>query len=230
MWRAIKNGWKETFSFLGGWGWLYSLLIIPIIGFVLHWLIAGADAMRPELKIWLVYGLAAACLAFMGLLIVNIAAAPYRLERERADLLEAKCNAVQKEIDTLRAAGIAARRQLSAEQKAAFARHLRDSGNLQVNELNVLYREVSEECSDFAEDIVDALAIAGTRGIRTKNVFNDDPKERGIIIRVPQPSELPTDAKLLKDAFLKVGYQIETKPLGDEASQEISIYIGKAKT
>ncbi len=96
MFKYFNHGWQRTFTTMGGWSWFYSLIAVPVIGFILHYYTAGEAAMNAELDIWLVYGLASAGLVFFAILGWNIASAPYRIEREKCLELE---NSLKKKED-----------------------------------------------------------------------------------------------------------------------------------
>lgn len=84
-------------------GWIYSLIAIPVVGFILHYWLAGAEAMNAELHIWLIYGLASAGLVFSILFIWNLYWAPFRIERDRAEDANTKLIEVSRERDELKA-------------------------------------------------------------------------------------------------------------------------------
>ena len=69
---------------------MFAVIAIPIVGFLLHACLLGRQAMMPEFQIWLVYGLAATGVVFISLFVWNLACAPYRIERERAESLVAE--------------------------------------------------------------------------------------------------------------------------------------------
>lgn len=88
--ECLRHAWNRTFRDFGGASFLYTILAIPIVGFGLHYLLAGRQPMADEFHVWLIYGLAAAGLVFSTIFLWNLACAPYRIERDRRMALEAQ--------------------------------------------------------------------------------------------------------------------------------------------
>ncbi len=90
MWkRCIRRAWLDTFKFLGGRSLIVTLLLIPPVGFALHWLTSGLAKMLQEMTAWAIYGLAATGVIFVCIFLFNLACAPYRIERDLRVALEA---------------------------------------------------------------------------------------------------------------------------------------------
>jgi uncharacterized membrane protein len=86
--KSLRLAWQLTCAALGGWSALLFVGLVPVVGFGLHWLTAGRLAMLPELQVWLIYGLAATGVVFLGLFLVNLIRAPYLLWQEERDAHE----------------------------------------------------------------------------------------------------------------------------------------------
>jgi hypothetical protein len=82
--KAIRRGWSDSLASLGGTSLFFTILVIPVVGFSLHFAASGWAAMTAEFDVWLVYGLAATGLVFLILFVFHLACAPYRIERDRA--------------------------------------------------------------------------------------------------------------------------------------------------
>lgn len=87
--KAIRRGWSDSLASLGGPPLAFTLLVIPLVGFVLHFAISGWAAMAPEFDVWSVYGVAATGLVLLLLFSYHVVCAPYRIERDRIAQLEA---------------------------------------------------------------------------------------------------------------------------------------------
>ena len=120
MGRYITHASSYTYSHMGGPTLLFGVVAIPIVGFGLqHWL-DGPDAMSGELHTWVIYGLAATGIVAVGTFLLNLACAPFRIEREDRIVSDAK------------AADAAARLQNALNTSPPiirpFDRHLRKNG------------------------------------------------------------------------------------------------------
>lgn len=80
--EILKRGWCDAFKFFGGWQALIPLLVIPPVGFALHYRFGSPAEVQNELYIWIIYVLASAGLVFATILAWSVAAAPYRIERD----------------------------------------------------------------------------------------------------------------------------------------------------
>lgn len=87
--KAIRRGWSDSLASLGGPPLAFTLLVIPLVGFVLHFAISGWAAMAPEFDVWSVYGVAATGIVLLLLFSYHVVCAPYRIERDRIAQLEA---------------------------------------------------------------------------------------------------------------------------------------------
>ncbi|MBB5222616.1 hypothetical protein HNP73_002552 [Amaricoccus macauensis] len=87
--KAIRRGWSDSLASLGGPPLAFTLLVVPLVGFVLHFAISGWAAMAPEFDVWSVYGVAATGLVLLLLFSYHVMCAPYRIERDRIAQLEA---------------------------------------------------------------------------------------------------------------------------------------------
>ncbi len=57
LWRCIHRAWLDTWSLLGGWSLVATILIIPFVGFALHYATQGVAAMIGKAQVWMIYGL-----------------------------------------------------------------------------------------------------------------------------------------------------------------------------
>lgn len=80
--KSLRRAWQDTFRVLGGWGLFVAIFLITPVGFFLHWLTSGYVAVTQEIAIWVIYGLVASGAVFIGLFLLQIIAAPYRIERD----------------------------------------------------------------------------------------------------------------------------------------------------
>lgn len=80
--KYLRRALWRTSASVGGWPLFWTVFAIPVVGFVLHYLIAGGSAMDAELQIWLIYGLAATGVVFGALFVWNLVFAPYQIEFE----------------------------------------------------------------------------------------------------------------------------------------------------
>ena len=101
-WQTIKYGWDNTFQFLGGWGVVVAVVLVPLVGFILHARFGEPQAVKEEFFIWLIYGLAATGLVFPGILAINILAAPQQIERDKRIALEATNTEINQELESAR--------------------------------------------------------------------------------------------------------------------------------
>lgn len=85
-----QHAWAKTVETFGGWATVLALVVFPLIGFLLHFLISGREAMSAELYVWVIYALAPSGLIFTLLFAWNFACAPFRIERDKRVELEAK--------------------------------------------------------------------------------------------------------------------------------------------
>jgi hypothetical protein len=102
MWGYIKHAWQNTFSNFGGFGFILTVIAIPVVGLALHYRQDGYDAMIPEFDVWFTYVLQATGLVFSAVFLWNLACSPYRIEREKRIELErhlAKFAPLDREID-----------------------------------------------------------------------------------------------------------------------------------
>jgi hypothetical protein len=84
----LKRAWLDTNRLLGGTATYIAIIALPVIGLAFHFLLDGYAPMSGEAHIWVFYMLAPLGAAFFLLFIWNLIAAPYRIEKERADRLE----------------------------------------------------------------------------------------------------------------------------------------------
>jgi hypothetical protein len=91
MWnQSIRRAWGDTSKLFGGWPLVIALLLIPPVGFALHWITSGVAAMMEEVYVWVIYGLSATGTVFAGFFLFNLACAPYRIERDRRTDLDCR--------------------------------------------------------------------------------------------------------------------------------------------
>lgn len=87
---VLKRGWGDAFKFFGGWPALLTLVPMPLVGLGLHSLFGSPQDVSAEWVIWLTYGLAAAGVVFIAVLLWNVACAPFRIMRDRAEDAESR--------------------------------------------------------------------------------------------------------------------------------------------
>lgn len=88
--QALIRGWNDTNDFMGALQLVVAVAAIPFVGFALHYLIAGIAPVTGQVSGWLIYTLASTTIVFGGILLWNIAAAPYRIERDARQAAEAR--------------------------------------------------------------------------------------------------------------------------------------------
>lgn len=171
----LKKAWRDTFRLLGGSGLFFAVFAIAPVGFALHTLVHGWQAMMPEMQVWLIYGAAATGVVFSALFIMNLLCAPYRLERDAHNEAKAKLRAYERQSKNPRP------RRLNAERQGLITSFL-TSCDVRPRRMNVIYY-VSDEATDFATDIGDALSAAGIDcEVHDGGFFQKSPKDRGLKI------------------------------------------------
>lgn len=80
--------WRDTKAALGGWPAILSFVVFPILGLLFHYWLDGRGPMSAEAYIWVLYGLAPLGACMVAVVGWNMAAVPYRMQKERAELAE----------------------------------------------------------------------------------------------------------------------------------------------
>jgi hypothetical protein len=222
--KYIHHAWRHTFASLGGMQLFLTLLAIPTVGFFLHQWQAGTAAVKPELQTWVIYGLEATGVVFFVLFILNLARAPFLIERDAH-----KATTAERDILKAQVTKKVSRRLLTAEQKGIFADRIRSS-NPRPSQIHVVYYPTSEESSDFAEDIADAIRSAGIESVAHNGVvYNHNSKDRGI--KINYPKDIATDSDLassIQETFKELGFSSEKRP--QEESDSFCIYIARSSS
>lgn len=99
--KVLRRGWTDSLASLGGASLFFTILVIPLVGFGLHFFVSGWVPMAAEFNVWAVYGLAATALVFFTLFAFHLACAPYRIERGRAERAEAQLNVAERTVRDL---------------------------------------------------------------------------------------------------------------------------------
>ena len=218
--RCIKRAWSDTFHFLGGWGLLFGVVAIPLVGFALHAGVRGPQAMMPEFEIWLIYGLAATGIVFSGIFLWNLVWARYRLEREAHEKTKALLDAARSALPTPRV------RRLNGEQRSALSDAIRQV-RAKPDPIYIAYAPGSEECADLVGDLKKSLEQAGIRVSFQKDLFHeDDPTERGVKINHGRSKVLTSLADAIHGSLKDSG--IHSERIRGKQPDGFSIYVARA--
>ncbi|MFZ1725708.1 MAG: hypothetical protein WBO29_06800 [Albidovulum sp.] len=218
MRTVLKRAWSDSFAFLGGWGLVAGVFAIPVVGMGLHYWLQGWDAMIPEAKIWLLYGLASTGLVFGSVFFWNLACAPFRIERDKR--IE-----VEKERDDLvRRFQSSKNRRLTVEQKASLTDVLR-SYSAKPDSVYVLYYPSSEECGDLAADLSEAISAAGIESTAHQgSFFQHNSTDRGL--KIFRGKQEPGLAEEIQHCLERFGFPIEKRDFEDDA-KGIFLYVAR---
>ena len=220
--RYLNHAFDYTYRSLGGWSLFATVVVIPIVGFALHWLLAGWGPVSGEVQVWGVYGLAATGLVFVSIFGFNLICAPFRLEREAHNSTKLALQVLQESLPKSTAG-----RHLTDEQKSILADFLRSAG-VRPNTFNVLYTSLSPESADFAADIGDAIKSAGIPcSVHDGVLFESDVRDRGLKLIYGRPSSVLDDfSKRLQVALKELGIFAERRPIDE--SEIIFFYVARA--
>lgn len=218
--QCITRAWTDTFRLLGGWGLVFAVLAIPIVGFGLHAYLQGPEAMTPEFQIWLIYGLASTGLVFTVIYVWNLVLAPYRIERDAHAETKSKLAKIEAQIPKQ-----AASRKLSAENRLAITSFLSDAPTKPPH-LNVIFH-ANDEATDFAISIGDAIRSANIDCLVHDGFwFDRDPLDRGIVVYRTSESEMRSLAENLCKLIASLGFCCETREINHE-EPIIFLYIAR---
>ena len=169
--------------------------------------LAEAATVNGEVFVWLIYGLAAPGVVFVAILLWNIACAPYRIERDQRQGLEAKLVGFQAEAE---------RRSLNGEQQGALADAITQSG-VRPDNINVVYDPVDVECQEFAVEIGDAIESTGiVCAVHNGGWYNHQPRDRGLKIVRGRSAVLHKLSDALHQKFSEFGYLPERRDCDDQ--------------
>lgn len=146
----FAHAFRSTFATLGGSGALIAVIAVPLVGFALHLLQSGWDAMSEELQVWWVYGLQATGVVALALYGWNLACAPHRIEREKRIATEAKYTRLQRQMP-----------KSKAEQPAEFYTKKERE-------------EIIDVATDFILSIETAKSLAQKAVIKTEKLIKND--------------------------------------------------------
>ena len=216
--QIIKRAWSDTWRSLGGWTVIYFVIAVPLVGFGLHYIIAGTGPMNAELQIWLIYGLAATGLVSVGLFGWNLLCTPFRMERDAHLRTIAERDQLLKQVAP-------PGRLLTQQQQQLLAGTLRESG-VKPKRINVVHFS-SEECTDFAASIGDAIMSADIQcDVHDGGFYTKNPKDRGIKLYRSKNRSLESLASKIVAQLGEFGFPVELRRTDDE--DNIFFYVARS--
>jgi hypothetical protein len=116
-------------------------------------------------------------------------------------------------------------RRLDADKSKRIAEYLRDV-EMPQEQLSVFHFLASEECVDYAGDIISALTQAGWKASEAIHFFGYDHKEKDVVINVSGENYSPSFVTSLEKIFSEIGMKVSVSRSG-RGDPSVSIYVGR---
>lgn len=114
-------------------------------------------------------------------------------------------------------------RRLNEEQKASLADALRNSGAT-IEHINVIYSTLESECANFAEDLADALTMAGMESEPHESAHQENVRERGLKIFVGKSDSSKTVGNAIFDSLKSLGFHAERREISNDRDTYLYVY------
>lgn len=215
--KALKRALHDTFD---GRFFRSAFLLIggACFSFGAIFLMLGGKEAMLEMP-YIFAGLAGTIGPILMLFLYNLVCAPYRIERDRH--IETK-----RERDALLAKLPAEGRKLSKQEQQILSSEILRS-RITPKVINVVHFP-SEECTDFADSIGDAISRTSIPySVHDGGFYTKDPKDRGVKLYHSENDRLRELAELIKNCFERFGHPCELRHT--EGKDNMFFYIARSE-